>query len=148
MLPARLRSGSGWSDACILNISSGGLLIFSRGAAEPGHKVEIRRGGRLVIARVAWRQNQRIGLESDGPIPVAEIINAELADAGLPAMPCVRIERSSDVRRRPDSRMQGRLMEFLTAVLMGTVMAGLAAASVQETLARPLATVRSALAGP
>src|SRR5690349_3937884 len=84
MLPARLRSASGWSDACILNISSGGLLIFSKGAAEPGSQVEIRRGGRLVIGRVAWRQNQRIGLESDGPIPVGEIIDPELADAALP----------------------------------------------------------------
>ena len=44
MLPARMRSSTGWSDACILNISTRGLLIYALGSADPGNFVE---NGRL-----------------------------------------------------------------------------------------------------
>ena len=80
MLPARVRNNSGWSDACILNISSRGLLVYSAGAAEPGSFVEIRRGGQLVIARVIWRENQRMGLCSPDPVPVDAIISNRALD--------------------------------------------------------------------
>lgn len=147
MLPARLRSASGWSDACILNISSGGLLIFSKAAAVPGSRVEIRRGGTMVIARVAWRENQRIGLASEHVIAIEEIVSPELANAALPATFGVAVERRNLSLRPVDSRTLGRRMEFVTAIIIGMGMAGLAAASVQSSLARPLQTVALALRG-
>ena len=73
MLPARMRSASGWSDACILNLSSRGLLVYSNGTANPGSFVEVRRGGQLVVARVVWRENQRIGLSSSDAVRVNDI---------------------------------------------------------------------------
>lgn len=147
MLPARLRSASGWSDACILNISSGGLLIFSKAAADPGSRVEIRRGGTMVIARVAWRENQRIGVASEHVIAIEEIISPEMANAAMPATFGVAVERRNLAQRPGDSRIRGQRMEFVTAIVVGTAMAGLAAASVQASLARPLQTVTHALGG-
>lgn len=146
MLPARLRSASGWSDACILNISSGGMLIFSKGEAEPGSRVEIRRSGSLVIARVAWRENQRIGLSSDGPIQVAQIISPETAMAAADFTADLKKTSPRPARRRPDGRARGRRWEFFSAVAIGSLMAVIAAESVWDSLARPLESVRIVLA--
>jgi hypothetical protein len=120
-------------------------MIFSKAAAEPGSTVEIRRGGSLVIARVAWRHNQRIGLESDAPIAVSEIIDVETAEAAMPGAMGVGVERRRAVRPRHESRSLGRTMEFLAAVLVGTTLAVLAAESVEQSLARPLTTVGAVL---
>jgi len=145
MLQARLRSASGWSDACILNISSGGMLIFSKGEAEPGSRVEIRRSGSLVIARVAWRENQRMGLSSDGPIQVAEIISPETAMAAADFAVDLDKVGAKRVRRPAESRTRGRRWEFVSAVVIGSLMAVIAAQSVWDSLAAPLDSVRTAL---
>ena len=146
MLPARMRSQSGWSDACILNISSRGLLIYSNGPAQPGTFVEVRRGGQLVIARVVWRQNQRMGLCSPDPVHVEDIIRADSAAiATVSTAPGVPIERRRIPRDPERSRDHGRAAEFIAIVLIGGALAFAAMASMQETLARPLAAVDQAM---
>jgi hypothetical protein len=148
MLPARMRSPAGWSDACILNVSSRGLLVYSAAAAQPGSFVEIRRGSQLVIARVVWRKNQRIGLCSTDRVHVEDIISSETAASAVQSgAQRVGLERRRIPRQAERSRSQGRAMEFLALILVGTVLAGAAALSVQEALARPLSQVRTVL-GP
>jgi len=94
MLPARMRSKAGWSDACILNVSKRGLLVYSSGSADPGAFVEIRRGGQLVVARVVWRKNQRIGLHSPDPVRVEAIISTEAAASAVQSsIPEITLER-------------------------------------------------------
>ena len=44
LVPARLRHGAAWSDTCIVNISSRGLMIHSSRPLQPGSKVEVYRG--------------------------------------------------------------------------------------------------------
>lgn len=146
MLPARMRSQSGWSDACILNISSRGLLVYSNGAAQPGTFVEVRRGGQLVIARVVWRKNQRIGLHSPDPVHVEDIIGADsTAAAAIPAASGASIERRRIPRDSDTSRNQGRAVEFVAMVLIGGALAFAAMVSMEETLARPLSAVDRAM---
>lgn len=147
MLPARIRSSGGWSDACILNISSRGLLVYSNTAVEAGSTVEVRRGGQLVIARVVWRQNQRIGLCSPDPVPIDEIISDKTAAAAV--ISCASPVRVAERRRRPRShersRERARAIEFIVLVLFGTAMAGGAAIYVGQALANPMARIASAL---
>ncbi|HEX2941079.1 MAG TPA: PilZ domain-containing protein, partial [Rhodopila sp.] len=140
VLPARMRSASGWSDACILNVSTGGMLIYSKSGVQPGSHVELRRGGHLVIAHVVWRQNSRIGIRSQAPLPVQEIIDSDTAAAAIaPAIVRdARIERRAQPRDEQRSRAKGRAIEFVSILLFGTAMAGAAAAYVQEVLARPI----------
>ena len=150
VLPARMRNGAGWSDACILNISSRGLLIYSKCALQPGSSVELRRGGQLVFARVVWRNNHRIGLCSEDPIPVEDIISSETAAAAIPAFTAGAIQ--FDRRKRPRdpdrSRYRSRAIEFLSLVLIGMTLAGTAAVYVQQTLSKPLAAASRALSPP
>ena len=147
VLPARLRNGSRWVDACILNISSRGLLIYSKCAAQPGSEIKLWRGKYLVAARVVWRSNGRIGVRTPEPIPVDDIISSEAAPAECPA-PLVAVELDRPRKRRsPDrSRAASRAFEFLSLVMFGTALAGAAAAYAYEALSNPLKAVHEALA--
>jgi hypothetical protein len=146
MLPARMRSASGWSDACILNVSKSGLLVYSPGGADPGSFVEIRRGGQLVVARVVWRNNQRIGLQSPDPVKVEDIISTEAAAVAVQSTTLQFAIERRRIPRNPDrSRQQARAMEFVAMVLAGVALAGAAVAAVEDALATPLAVVRVAL---
>ena len=144
VLPARIRTGASWADACILNISSRGLMVYTRGAAPPGTVIELRRGSQIVIARVVWRQNQRVGLSAQGELPISEIISNQTAAAAA-AAPAIGVERRRR-RRDPDrSRQFSRALEFASIVFVGAVLGGFAAVSVERALAEPLTAVAAVL---
>ena len=147
MLPARIRSSGGWSDACILNISSRGLLVYSSTAVDPGSTVEVRRGGQLLIARVVWRQNQRIGLCSPDPVPIEDIISDKTAAAAVISCASeVRVaERCRNPRSQERNRERARAAEFAVFVLFGAAMAGGVGIYVREALANPMARITAAL---
>src|SRR5438309_3539610 len=77
MVRARVRSGAQWGDACILNVSSRGLLIHSAWPVVEGSTVEILRGEQLITARVMWCEAGRFGLHSDERLPVEDILSVE-----------------------------------------------------------------------
>jgi hypothetical protein len=146
MLPARMRSASGWSDACILNISSRGLLIYSSGSPAPGSFVEVRRGGQLVVARVVWRKNQRIGLCSPDPVRVEDIISSETAASAVQATVArPKFDRRRLPRTEERSRARGKAMEFLGTLLIGGSIILVASVYAVDVLARPMSTIRTAL---
>ncbi|HJP67453.1 MAG TPA: PilZ domain-containing protein [Sphingomicrobium sp.] len=98
VIPARLRSGAQWSDACILNISQRGMMIHSGFAGPRGSTIELCRGDHVIVARVVWRDGARAGLHSDERVP-AEQIMALTQSANIRALTSdgVLIER----RRHP-----------------------------------------------
>lgn len=148
MLPARLRAGCGWSDACILNISSRGLLIHSTRAAVQGSTIELWHGDRMILARVVWRKGTRAGLHADDRIPVEDLILSTHA-APIPRIAADGrlVERRKRPRPHADSRLRGRAIEFAGVVLIAATLATGAFAMVQQALARPLAYVHAALGG-
>jgi|SRR5947209_5727731 len=143
VLTARLRSGNSWSDACILNISSRGLLIQTGRSVAPGSRVELWRGDQVIVARVAWRDGARAGLEAHGRVPIDEIMSLGLA----PALQLTAAER----RRRPTtharSRERARAYQFGGTVVIALLCAGAAFGMIEQALARPLAMVTAALGG-
>jgi hypothetical protein len=148
-LPARLGSGASWSDACILNISRHGLLIYAPRACT-GDALDVRQGDRLIRGRVVWRDGARIGLQAVDDIAVEEIMS--LSDActlQLTAGP-----RPSTARRivsaaaEDRSRMQGRALEFLAIGIIAASLALSASSMVRTALASPLAAASAALGDP
>jgi hypothetical protein len=143
-MPARLRHGASWSDACILNISSRGLMIHSGRPLAQGTVVEICRGDYVILARVMWRDGAKAGLRAENRVPVEEIIVLGRSPA------CELIAGAGERRKRPRepdrSRLQGRALEFAGAVTIAFALAGAGLAMVQQAFARPLATVSAALA--
>jgi hypothetical protein len=147
ILPARLRMGAHWSDACILNISSRGLMIQASRAAPEGTVIELWKGDYVIVARVVWRKGTRAGLRSEERVPVEEILSLAqspglqlTATTGRPPY-----ERRKRARTHEDNRIRARIMEFASVLLIGAFFAGSAYTLVEEALARPLAAVRTAL---
>ena len=145
MITARLRTGAQWSDACILNISSRGLMIRSARAGPEGSLVELRRDNHVMIARVVWRDGGRAGLQSDERLPVEQIMSlGEAAGLRLVASEGTFIERRKQPRSHAaDARMLGRMLEFLG---VGLLIVGLSIGTwmmVSQALERPFAKLEA-----
>jgi hypothetical protein len=148
VVPARLRLGAKWSDACILNVSARGLLIHSREPAERGSYVELRRGDQVIVGRVMWQSGPRIGLRSQDRVPVEAIVTSKASEAlRLCASPGQPVERRK-VRRAPaDSRLRGRAMQFISTAVIAASLSLAVISMVVEAVAEPLSRVKVALSG-
>jgi hypothetical protein len=147
VIPARLRSGAQWSDACILNISSRGLLIHTGRAIPEGATVEVRRGDHAIFARVAWRSGDRVGLQADDKLPVEEIMSTSSAQSlRLVADGGKLVERRKRPRKaESDSRLRGRAIEFIG---VGAIVLALSLGAwtiAERALAKPIEQVEAAL---
>jgi hypothetical protein len=149
MLPARLRVGVRWSDACILNISSRGLMISAGNAFVEGSTVEVRRGAHAILARVMWREGPKAGLWADEPLPVEDIVTmAQSATLEVTAADSLTMER----RRRKraiydDSRQRARALQFAFSVVVAVGLSAAILSMVQHAFGKPIAIVGSVLGG-
>jgi hypothetical protein len=149
MLPARLRNGAQWADACILNVSSRGLMIQSARAGPEGSCVELRRGDHVIVARVMWRSGPRAGLLSEDRIPVEEIMSLSGSQPlQLVASRGALVERRRHRRASAlEYRLKGRAMEFAAIAAIGVALAGGAWSMARQALVKPFAQVSAALHG-
>jgi hypothetical protein len=148
VLPARLRTGARWSDSCILNISSRGLMIQSAHATAKGSVVELHRGDHVIVARVVWRDGARAGLRSEERLPVEEILSLGQSHAlRLTAGDRAFVERRKRPRPASDARDRGRLVEFAGVIAITASLATGAWAMAEQALASPMAQVAAALGG-
>jgi hypothetical protein len=143
VVPARLRHGASWSDTCILNLSSRGLMIHTSRPISRGIEVEIYRGDHVILARVVWRDGARAGLQSSDRVPVEEILT--LGQSPALQITAVQAERRKRSRREEQSRLRGRALEFAGVVIVGVSFAGCAVGMVQQAIAVPMAVIASAL---
>ncbi len=148
VIPARLRSGAQWSDACIVNISSRGMMIHSGRAGPAGTMVELHRGDHVIIARVVWRDGGRAGLHSVEQLPVEEIISlGRSRGLRLAASDGEFIERRKRPRRSDtDARSTGRMLDFagIAAIILCLAL-GISALS--RGTPAPIARIEASLTG-
>jgi hypothetical protein len=149
VLPARMRIGARWSDACILNISSHGLMIRTANRITDDSVVELRRGEHVIFARVVWRDGPKAGLQTDERVPVEEIITLDPSTSlQVTAADALLIERRNQPRRIcQDSRLRARAIESIGVVAIAAMVGAGAFGMVELAFARPLAMVRMALGG-
>jgi hypothetical protein len=146
VMPARLRSSVGWTDACILNVSSRGLMIHSARAGPSGSIVELWRGDIVIVARVVWQNGARAGLQSDDAISMHDILSRSRSDVRTPtATERTGGDSRSRPRSEPDRRQQGRMIEFGGIVVIGCALAALTFELVERAVERPLARIGAAL---
>jgi len=139
VVPARLRHGASWSDACILNISSRGLMIHSGQPLALGTKVEICRGDHVIVGRVMWRDGARAGLKAEERVPLEEIL--VLGQSPAYQLTAQTVERRKRPRRDDRSRLRGRAFEFASVVVIGASLPGAGLEMIEQAFARPLAVV-------
>jgi hypothetical protein len=123
-LRARMRAASGWTDASILNVSSGGMLVNTTAAALQSSRIELWNGECVIVGRVVWRRGTRAGLCAEQPVPVEEILALDRASSLqlTAAGSWPEVER----RRRPrrdfaSGRMLRRVMIVSIAVVLAAV---------------------------
>lgn len=146
LLPARMRTSAGWKDACILNISSRGLMIRTGGVALAGSTVELWHGEHVIAARVVWSRGAKAGLRSEDRVPVEDIMTLSQS----PALMLTAGPRPDGVERRKrpryeESRIKARLIEFAGAVAIGMTLAAGLSALVERAMAQPFAAAHAAL---
>jgi len=142
-----MRMGALWTDACILNVSSRGLMIQVTQAAPKGSVIELWRGDHVIVARVVWRKGVRAGLRSENRVPVEEILTlGNLTGLQLTVGERPAYERRRRPRTHDQSRLHGRAFEFAGTAVIALLLAIGAYGLVQQALARPLSTVQAALA--
>lgn len=150
MIQARMRVGASWNDACILNLSSRGMLVRAPTAPNRGSYLEIRRGGHVIVARVVWSNADRFGVYTQDPIPAADLIRGttSAAAAAAPGDASFTERRAAprpSVPTSERSRWRARAMEFSTVAFLGGIAAVLLLGAVSDLFGRPLMAVEAAL---
>jgi hypothetical protein len=147
MIKARMRAGASWSDACILNMSSRGMLVHAPSAPSRGSYLEIRRGSYVIVARVVWANDNRFGVRTQEIVPADDLIRNPDAEAQASNSPSSGfVERRAVPRQKHEaSRWRARAIEFGTFALLGGIAATMILGAMGELLARPLALVETAL---
>jgi hypothetical protein len=147
MLRARMRATSGWSDACILNISSHGMMINAPVAcAAKGSIIELWHGGRVIVGTVVWRKGTRAGLRAEDRIAVDEILAISQAPSlQLTAESWPQVERRKRPRDHDDSRLRSRAMESAGVAMIAASLAVGAFMTVEQAFAAPIHYVRATL---
>lgn len=146
MLRARLRASSGWSDTCILNVSSRGLMIHAAGSASKGSTIELWHGEHRIVATVVWRKGSQAGLRTEEPVPVEDILALGSGPSlQLTAGPWPQVDRRKAPRTSDDARPRGRAIEFAGIGIIAASLAIGVSGMVEEALAKPLGTVVAAL---
>lgn len=150
MLKARLRIGSGWRDACILDLSSRGLMIQASEPLPGGSYIEVRRGRHVIVARVMWSRDRRCGLRTQDVLATDAIIaEPEQCQGPAPAPQAERRVNRAPAHRAFDherSRWRSRAFEFALVVIVGGACGAFAYDAVSAALSRPLGAVELALA--
>lgn len=150
MISARLRHGSAWSDARILDISTRGLCVHAEQPPPRGTYVEICKGPHRIVARVIWARDERFGAQAQGRLAVDSItmgIEPPAPAAGGAAERRSRSRQPSASERHERSRRRSRAIQFLCILGFGVVAGIIAFDSVKGALSRPLATVAAQLGG-
>jgi hypothetical protein len=145
MLRARLRAISGWSDACILNVSSRGLMI-NASAPVKGDSIELWHGEYLIIATVVWKKGTRAGLHAEGRLPVDDILALSKSPSlRLTAGSWPEIDRRKTPRIQTDSRARARATEFAGIVVIAACLTAGAVEVFERAFATPINIVQVAL---
>jgi hypothetical protein len=142
-------TGAAWSDACILNISSRGLLIQTSRSTPQGSVVELRRDDHVIVARVVWREGMRAGLSAADRLPVEEILSLRQSSTLQPKAVDGQVIDRRKRQRMQDAYEEGRLasrtMEFASVAVIAVCLAGTVFTLAEQALASPIAYIEAAL---
>ena len=143
---ATMCAGGPWTDVCIRDISSRGMMV-QMGAPPPrGTFVEIESAGHQIVGLVVWRKDHRFGIQTRDRINVHALVNRIAPKAVVPPRRAARHRPQAAMRSGADtSRTLGSRMEFaLVAVFAAALVAALGTTAFQ-TLSRPFDAISTML---
>jgi hypothetical protein len=143
MIRAMLRDGGPEREACLLDLSSGGLMATVSEAPRRGTFAEVIVGRHSLVGQVQWSEGRRFGMKLREKIDVLAVIGNE---AGPTALAAARKARGRPSPEATFAYSRHVAQGFTFGILIAGVATGavLAAQLVTRSLA-PLAAVSAAL---
>lgn len=155
VVPCRLNVAGTWSDACIHNVSSRGLLVAGTSKAPPvGSYVDIRRGSLVMIGRVMWCKDRYFGVRTQDKVTADRLVaeprgrRKTARDGSKPSPTDRALLHEGNVARRLE-RSRAFASAFQGALLIGAggSAAAFVATEVYEALASPMVLIKNAMGG-
>jgi hypothetical protein len=154
IVPARMNAGGRELPVMILNVSQRGVLASSSTPPPRGHYVEIRKGGVVIIGRVAWSGNQVFGVRTQDDIDFSSLTG--IRSAGRPdnaakvsgkddAATLRRTDKAGSLSAYDQSRIVSSRMTYVSSFIVSCAVAAAAGALAYELLSKPIETIREAL---
>ena len=151
---ARLKSGQGWSDVVLRNVSARGVMGQCPEPPERGDYVEVRCGGYVIVARVQWASEDRFGARAQDLIALTDLIacaegrQRPVEDRRGKQRPVRPAQRAVPLAERSFASVRlGRAFEFVSVALAGAALAAALGGVAHDALARPADRISHALAG-
>jgi hypothetical protein len=156
VLPARMRLGGKFSDVCIRDISSRGMMLQAANPPPQGSYIEIYRAAHTIVARVVWSRERRFGIMTQDKMHVADIVTVSAPGgtrrpdqerrAGDRHSRAVLPPRNMIAEQADRSRQRSRIFEFGTLMAFGLICAGFVGSTAYDVMANPLRKVSMHLA--
>ena len=150
-----MRMDDGWSDVCMLNISSRGLLLQCESPPERGSYVEIRRAAHVIVGRVVWRKDRRFGLYTQEKLNIGAIASDPCRSAdthrSLPGSPQITERRAGHrtaaqiARNAEHSRHLASAFQYAVLAGAGAVAATFLMIAVLRNFVDPMAIIADRL---
>ena len=150
---ARLKSGQGWRDVVLRNVSARGVMGECPAPPERGDYVEVRCGAYVIVARVQWASDDKFGARAQDLIALTDLIAC--AEGRQRPADERRLERRPAKPQRPQTTLAersfasvrlGRAFECCSVALAGAALATVLGGAVHDALAHPAGQVSRALA--
>jgi hypothetical protein len=156
VITARMRFNGSWSDVCVHNISSRGMLIQAGAAAARGSYIEVRRGQHVIVGRVAWSKGHRLGVRTQERLDIGAILREPDAskvnyEARIRSQPSFdrrsvyRLAKAEAGWKAEQSRFRSRALEFACVAAMSAFAALMIFDTATESLRQPLNVVADGL---
>ena len=145
---ARMRAEGAFSDVCIRNISSRGMLLQTAVPPSRGSYVEIFCQRHTIVARVVWVQDRRFGVYTREKMDVGAVLGeGGSVDRRSPNQTSPNLgRRATDVQQRFErSRRFSAIFEFGSLIAGSTALAMFAAISLYNYLTAVFANVATHL---
>jgi hypothetical protein len=147
LIPAQLRGESAWSEVCIRNISSHGMMLEMSRPPAPGCYVELRRANVVMVARVMWSDGAHCGLRTQAKVDLGALSGVHAPSSAQQGCRNQQVTRRSDPLAAIAERAVaiGRTMQFACGAVFGALLASLLSLAAYDALSRPLGTIREVL---
>ena len=149
---ARLKSGRGWSNVVLRNVSPHGVMGLCDPPPARGDYIEVRCGAYVIVARVAWARDDCFGARAQDIIVLPDLIacgqgrTQPAPERRREPRPRVAPAPLSLVARAAANVRLARALDFGAIALAGATLASLSASLAHDAVARPAAEISRALA--
>ncbi|WP_293991561.1 PilZ domain-containing protein [Sphingomonas sp.] len=90
--PTEMSTGDAAKRVHILDLSTGGAMIYASDPPLPGTLVRLQCGHRHLCARVAWNKERRFGLSFTVPLADCDVLDVVTAQDALIAAAAARLK--------------------------------------------------------